>query len=235
MLNILPISDHMPTHLKPKGDNNFGYYLAGLIDGKGIINNTGIYLPFHILDTSLAYFIKKEIGYGSVKKGVYIVYALSNKEGINKLTSLINNKLKSSDKISQLEKLTNIKLSINKDNTLNNYWLAGFSDILAQFYISTPNWNLIYKIEHYNDTLLLDIKNIIGGSIIKNLTNNKYTYCCDDINIFINIFHYFDKYHLLSSKHIKYLKIRKVYRIIQKGENLTKDFNGLVKLYKLKA
>ena len=36
------------------------------------------------------------------------------------------------------------------------------------------------------------------------------------------IIHYFDKYHLQSKKHIGYLRWRKVYRLIQDKEHLTK-------------
>ena len=33
--DIKPISNHVPSHLKPISDEQFGHYLAGLIDGDG--------------------------------------------------------------------------------------------------------------------------------------------------------------------------------------------------------
>jgi single-stranded DNA-specific DHH superfamily exonuclease len=56
-------------HLKrPKSEEDFGYYLAGLIEGDGYIGKRSIEIAFHINDISLAYYIKKRIGYGNVTK-----------------------------------------------------------------------------------------------------------------------------------------------------------------------
>jgi hypothetical protein len=43
---------------------------------------------------------------------------------------------------------------------------------------------------------------------------------------------YFDKYHLLSSKHLNYIKFRKVYELIQTKAHLTPG--GLNKIYRIK-
>ena len=43
---------------------------------------------------------------------------------------------------------------------------------------------------------------------------------------------YFDQYHLLSSKHLNYLKWRKAYILIQNKEHLTES--GLEQITKLK-
>jgi hypothetical protein len=60
------ISDHLNKHKKPYTDEEFGYYLAGLIEGDGYIGENRIEIAFHIADISSAYYIKKRIGYGSV-------------------------------------------------------------------------------------------------------------------------------------------------------------------------
>jgi hypothetical protein len=62
------ISDHLNKHTRPKTDLEFGYYLAGLIEGDGNFGDHRFEIAFHKEDTFLAYFIKKQIGYGSVLK-----------------------------------------------------------------------------------------------------------------------------------------------------------------------
>jgi len=61
--NIKPISIHVPKYLRPINDEEFGYYLAGLIDGSGSFSKTQeLIIMFHIKNISLAYYIKKKIG-----------------------------------------------------------------------------------------------------------------------------------------------------------------------------
>nr|AYE93207.1 LAGLIDADG homing endonuclease [Termitomyces sp.] len=83
------ISDHLIKHKKPScpkgpkgpkgtkgpkvpndGSNNvdFGYYLSGLIEGNGLFEDHKLEIKFQEKDISLAYYIKKEIGYGKVIK-----------------------------------------------------------------------------------------------------------------------------------------------------------------------
>ena len=67
--NIKNISIHVPTHLKPLNDEQFGHYLAGLIDGDGHFSSQEqLVNVFSSPDIQLAYYIKKIIGFGHVKK-----------------------------------------------------------------------------------------------------------------------------------------------------------------------
>ena len=66
--NIKLISEYIPTHKKPLTDEEFGHYLAGLIDSDGHIGIHKIVITFNILDISLAYYIKGRIGYGRITK-----------------------------------------------------------------------------------------------------------------------------------------------------------------------
>jgi len=52
MENLRLISDHVPTHTKPVTDEQFGEYLAGLIEGDGWITTSqpNISIAFHIND-----------------------------------------------------------------------------------------------------------------------------------------------------------------------------------------
>jgi hypothetical protein len=134
--NIKSISDHVPKHTKSLNDEQFGYYLAGIIDGDGhFSSNQQLVIVFHLLDVSLAYFIKKRIGYGNVKKvkdkNAYL-YILSSKDGIKKVLNLINGKIRTESKLNQIynnilshnsymeiSKIVNFKLNSNK--CLSNY------------------------------------------------------------------------------------------------------------------
>jgi len=130
---IKQISVHVPKHKKPINDNDFGNYLAGLIDGDGHFSNQlQLIIVFNEKDTSLAYYIKGKIGYGNVykvknKKATILVIA--KKSGLVNVLNLINGKIRSENKINQINKniLSNIKLSLdldfykNSNNELNNY------------------------------------------------------------------------------------------------------------------
>jgi hypothetical protein len=67
-LDLIKKYEHLKKHNRPSNDNDFGYYLAGLIEGDGYIGKRSIEIAFHIDDISLAYYIKERIGYGNVTK-----------------------------------------------------------------------------------------------------------------------------------------------------------------------
>ena len=162
--NIKNISIHVPTHLKPLNDEQFGHYLAGLIDGNGHFSSQQqLVIVFNSPDVQLAYYIKEIIGFGRVKKvnnkNAYL-YIISNKDGIIKAINLINGKLRTFNKFNQVinnilahSKYTSpppqvlalacaagggeqdINFEMNKSNDFNNHWIAGFSDADASFQI----------------------------------------------------------------------------------------------------
>ena len=150
--NIKNISIHVPTHLKPLNDEQFGHYLAGLIDGDGHFSSQEqLVIVFSSPDIQLAYYIKKIIGFGHVKKvknkNAYL-YIISNKDGIIKVINLINGKLRTFNKFNQVinnilshSKYTeeNINFKINNSNDFYNHWIAGFSDADASFQIKIVN------------------------------------------------------------------------------------------------
>src|ERR1700749_3707259 len=95
---VQPISVHIPKHLKPVSDEQFGHYLAGLIDGDGHFSSKQqLVIVFNELDVSLAYFIKERLGFGQVRKvkdkKAYVLI-VSKKEGLTKIINLINGKLR---------------------------------------------------------------------------------------------------------------------------------------------
>jgi hypothetical protein len=227
--NIKPISEHVPKHLKPLNDDQFGHYLAGLIDGNGNFNSKQeLVIVFNSSDASLAYYIKNRLGFGSVKKvkdkNAFILI-IAVKKGIEKIISLINGKIRTEiifnqiinnilnqDTFIALKKTTDFKL--NLDTNLKNHWLAGFSDADADasFQIKVINYNnrieirLNFQINQNKREILVLIKNYLGGNIGYRKIQDTYYYDSTSFGSAKNVINYFDCFHLLSTKHTNYLK-----------------------------
>lgn len=249
--NVKPISVHVPKHLRPLSDNQFGHYLAGLIDGDGNFSSKQqLVIVFHSLDVSLAYYIKERLGFGSVKKvkdkNAFILIIAARK-GLEKVINLINGKIRTENKFNQITNnilsqenyiLNNISLKLNSDKDLKNHWLAGFSDADASFQIKVLNRTnkievrLNFQIDQKRDSILVLIKDFFGGNIGYRKSKNTYYYGSTSFGSAKNVINYFDSFHLLSSKHINYLKWRKAYLVIQNRDHLKKD--GIEKIIKLK-
>lgn len=203
------ISTHVPTYRSLSIDD-FSHYLAGIIDSCGsFTKNSELILIFKPIDISLAYYIKKRLGYGSVRKVLnknVIALIISKEQGIQHVLYLINNKMRSVKKLNQINKhiFNPPKITLNKSSCLKNYWLSGVSDILGYFNLNRGE--LFLKLELNNDKLLSFILQFLGGTYEKSF--NSYTYKSNNL---VKIIGYFDKYHLLSKKHVDYLKFRKRY------------------------
>jgi len=100
---------------------------------------------------------------------------------------------------------------------------------------------LNFQIDQKKDDLLLLIKNFLGGNIgyrksKDTESENLYTYDSSSLGSARKVIKYFDKYHLLSHKHVDYLKWRKTYcRLIEINKNLVtceRESNWYKKLYK---
>jgi len=101
------ISVHVPKHKTILTDNEFGYFLSGLIEGDGRFGYKQLHIIFAEQDTSLAYYVKKRIGYGNVSKikaKKAVTYICKNTKGLSIILSLINGKLVSNYKYEQLLK-----------------------------------------------------------------------------------------------------------------------------------
>ena len=251
--NIKNISIHVPTHLKPLNDEQFGHYLAGLIDGDGHFSSQEqLVIVFSSPDIQLAYYIKKIIGFGHVKKvknkNAYL-YIISNKDGIIKVINLINGKLRTFNKFNQVinnilshSKYTeeNINFKINNSNDFYNHWIAGFSDADASFQIkivnrvnkSKPEISLNFQIDQKDKDVLLLFKKVFGGNLGYRESPDSYYYGSTSFGSAKKVINYFDTFHLQSSKHINYLKWRKAYIIIQDKGHLTETV--IDKITKLK-
>lgn len=167
---------------------------------------------------------------------------------MEKVINLINGKIRTENKFNQI---TNnilshpkfcgktISLKLNLDIDLKNHWLAGFSDADGSFQIKILHRNkkveirLNFQIDQKKDVLLLLIKNFLGGNIGYRKSQDTYYFGSTSFGSAKNCINYFDYFHLLSCKHINYLKWRKAYIIIQNKDHLNKD--GIEKIIKLKG
>lgn len=235
--NLFPISEHVPNknHLT---DNEFGYFLAGLIEGDGWFGYKQLYIMFAEEDTSLAYYIKKRIGHGNVykiKDKKAVIYVCKNKTGLLIILSLINGKLLSNYKYDQIirhsysEQFNISILPPLKKLTLDNYWLTGFTQANGCFHISvvkskTHNTGYSVRLEYsikQNDKLPLELlyKELQMGNLSQHHTG-VWCYKSTGFKTAFSLINYFDRYNLFAGKYTSYLKFRKVYIKITEGKHL---------------
>ena len=249
--NLPLISEHVFNHKRNISDKCFGYFLAGLIEGDGWFGNKELHIVFSKQDVSLAYFIKKRVGYGNVykinnKKAVR--YICKNKKGLNFILSLINGKFVSNNKFNQLIKHNYseyLKIVILPPlNTLNldNYWLAGFTQADGCFHISivkskTHKTGYSVRLEYslkQNDVLPLKLlyDHLKMGNISQ-YRSGIWCYKSTGFKTAVSLINYFDKFNLFDSKYKDYLKFRKVYIMITQGKHL--QYKGLKKIISIKT
>lgn len=252
--HVKHISKHVPKHIKPLNNNQFGHYLAGLIDGDGHFSEAQqLVIVFSYTDAFLAYNLKQKLGNCNVKKvkdkKAYLLI-ISKKEAILKVLNLINGKLRTENRFNQVinnilnhdrYKDINIKFTMNLTDDFNNHWLAGFSDADASFQVKVinrtarnkPEVRLNYQIDQKSNILLMKIKNYLGGNIGYRKSQDTYYYGSTSFGSAKKIIEYFNQYNLQSRKHVSYLRWRKIYILIQDREHLTDK--GLKKILKLKS
>ena len=236
-INLPFISMHVPKKVLLT-DKEFGYFLAGLIEGDGWFGCKQLYIIFAEEDTSLAYYIKKRIGHGNIykiKDKKAVRYICKNKAGLLIILSLINGKLLSNHKYDQLIKHNYSEhYSINilpplKKLTLDNYWLAGFTQADGCFHISvvkskTHRTGYSVRLEYslkQNDKLPLYLlyEELQKGNISQYHTGI-WCYKSTGFKTAFKLISYFDKYNLFAGKYTSYLKFRKVYIMITEGKHL---------------
>lgn len=243
-INLPIISKHVPKLKKKLNDDEFGDFLAGLIEANGWFGKKEFHLIFNKNDISLAYLIRTWIGYGKVSKiqGKKAVrYLCKKEEGLSIILNLINGKLVSNSKYDQLIKYNysedfkiDISPPLNK-LSLNNYWLAGFTQSNGTFNILKSKMDkkgysidLEYSLNH-NDYLPLKLLSdeLKWGDIFQD-NSEIWWYKSTDLEVAAFLIDYFDTYTLFTGKRVNYLKFRKVYIMITEGQHL--DIKGIRKI-----
>ncbi len=238
--NLKKLSIHHPKHKKPSSDKDFGYYLAGLIEGNGHFNKENqLKIALDEKDISLAYFLKSFIQFGQVQKAshpaVYLI--ISKKEGILKILNLINGKMRTGVALDQVKNNISYEfdwLPLDESPLNKNWWLAGLIDGNGSFQIKIIKSEIRLNLQIHvparlpfgDSTILKIIHSQFGGAI------NNSNYESVNNGVAAKFGNYLREYHLLSNKHINYLRWYKVYLMIQENKHLTKE--GIDRIIKIK-
>jgi hypothetical protein len=245
------LSIDVPNKKDYQNHNEFGHYFAGLIDGDGHFSTIGhCVVAFHILDKQHAYWVKKRIGYGTVRKvpgKQAVILSISHPDGLRKVGSLIHDKLKHPTRILQYNQRVVIKYQCkdgptSSDSIINwqSPWFAGFFDADGSFRIRfvdrprrlTTEVRLHMRIDQKSDVLLQQFNIHFGGYLGYRAIQNTYTYSSTSFGQFWAGLRYFDEYSPKSSRTIlKYLIMRKAYLLVQRDLHLT--LTGLASLREL--
>lgn len=240
-----------------KLNTQFKFWFIGFTEGDGsfIINKTG-YLEFKItqssIDAQVLFYIKKELGFGSVslqdKNNKTHHFRVRDKKGLLKLIEIFNGNLYTEKRINQFKVWLDGFNEIYKENivfinkinnpTLDNTWLAGFTDAEGCFTVS-----IIKRSETYNQVQVRYILSQKGEfefmTKVSKLFDGKISFLksYNGYNMVVNltklnkVIIYFNKYNLKTKKYINYFNWLKVYNLVIKKEHFNED--GLNKLKNL--
>jgi hypothetical protein len=121
--------------------------------------------------------------------------------------------------------------------SLDNYWLAGFTQVNGCFHISiqkskTHKTGYSVRLEYslkQNDNLPLNLLyNILKKGNLSQDSSGIWCYKSTGFKTAAFLIDYFDEYNLFAGKYIAYLKFRKVYIMITEGKHL--DDKGIKKI-----
>jgi hypothetical protein len=236
--NLPLISEQLPKYKTNLTDEELGYFLAGLIEGDGWFGKKQLHIIFSEYDTSLAYYLKKRIGYGNVykiKEKKAVRYICKHTKGLVYILTLINGKLVSKYKYQQLvfhkysEDFNINILPPLKKLSLDNYWLAGFTQADGCFHISVVkskthktgySVRLEFSIKQNDELPLRLLYNLIGMGNISQYSSGIWCYKSSGFKTASILINYFDKFPVFSRKYVDYIKFRKVYIKITEGKHL---------------
>lgn len=240
------ISDHVQELPNKLSDEELGYFLAGLIEASGWFGSRQLIIAFPEADTSLAYSLKKKIGYGSVykvKDKKSVRYICRHGTGLSYILSIINGKLVSNLKYDQLIKhdysnIFDIKLLPPTHKILfDNFWLSGFTQGDGCFHISVVkskthstgySIRLEYSIKQNDVTPLKLIYQHLNKGNLSQYKTGIWCYKSTGYATAYDLITYFDKYPVFTDKYKSYLKFRKVYIMVTKGLHLEDE--GVAKI-----
>ncbi len=236
--NKLPeISEHRPKLNKNLSDEELGYFLAGLIEGAGSLKKNSLQILFPRNDWYLAHYLKSRIGYGniySIEDQNTLRYICKHRKGLFYILSLINGKLVGNSKYEEMI-LYNYSEDFNinilppvKRLSMDNHWLAGFTQANGSFYVKvvkSKNIQTGYSIrleyslkENSNLPLKLLYYLFKKGKVFQ--CNTGWCYKSSGYKTAVKLIDYFDKYSLFGVKYTSFLKFRKVYIMITEGKHL---------------
>lgn len=239
---------YFPKAVQPS--YNFLTWFIGFSEGEGsfVVNNRGD-LAFIITqstsDVRILYFIKDILGFGKVisqsaktsryvtqsKKEIEVIIEIFNgnvvlptrQEKLEKFISAFN--IWASKGTVRLEAIFSIKSCIKL--SLNNSWLAGFTDGEGCFTCSLGekkgfsfNYSVAQKGKE-NIAVLERLSVLFNAGIVSNhFVKNVYEYRIAGVKACPNIFPYFDEFSLLSKKSISYTLWKQIYTDLLEKKHL---------------
>jgi hypothetical protein len=259
MLKRPIINKHPPKAQKPQTRHQFAYFLAGLIDGDGSIDKKGnIIICFHSRDLSVAYYVKKIIGHGHVRKvknKITWVYNCTNAAGNTMIANLIWDKIRHPSRILQLNPHmlstmtcgSQIKCGDTKPFDLNNHWLAGFLQADGCFQIKIlenrvkttsstyrTETRVVIQVDQKESFLLHMMKDHLGGYIGYIPKQARYYYSSVSFHNCVLWIRYLDKFQVMGSSLTLYWMWRKCYLLVQEKMHLNSDGVEKIKMLKRK-
>ena len=229
--------------------NEFGYYLAGLIEGDGYFVNSKLEIVLHGKDRPLAYYLRKKIGYGliyEIKNKNAIKFVIRKESGLNHVLNLCNGKFVTPTKLNEILSQKWISPSITllpptQKIDLNNAWLSGFLDADGSQGIFIAKSSTHRQKRSVRLEIKISQKNEIIPKLLHSLFLNSSFYK-DNMNIYRwkitamknqpQIINYLDKNSLQSRKYIQYFILRRTFRLMLRKEHQTEK--GLNTVYKYK-
>lgn len=239
---------YLPNNISPS--SNFLSWFVGFTEGEGsfIVNHRGD-LAFVVVqstsDINILYYIQETLGFGkvisqSVKTSRYVT---QSKREIEIIISLFNGNIILPTRKIQLNKFIkgfnswvvkgNIRLEpvVFIDNTifpsLNNSWLAGFTDGEGCFTCSIGDkkgFSFNYSITQKGESNIIILKHLClmfnGGKVSNHFVKNVYEYRIAGVKACPNIFPYYDKYTLLTKKSLSYTLWKQVHQELCNKEHL---------------
>lgn len=236
--SLSTISEHVKNHKAPSTNEELGHFLAGLIEGNGWFSEKQLHIIFSPEDASLAYFIKKRIGYGSVyktKEKKPVKYICKHLKGLQLILSLINGKLLSHSKYDELmnhryHETFDIPLQLPLETIrLDNHWLAGFTQVNGRFRINVVaskihqtgySVGLEYSLKQMDQLPLQLLFDFLKKGNLSQESSGLWCYQSSGYKTAYELIQYFDRYNVFAGKYVSYLKFRKVYIMITEGKHL---------------
>ena len=240
---LTKVSDHVGK-MRVLGREEWGDYLAGLIDGNGRIGEGEIEIRLRGGEHSLAYKLKKEVGYGVVREleGGVVLYKVKKEGGMGVISKAIEGRLRTEEKVEQLRRSVGREVRpIREDGDMNNYWLAGLMDSKGRLEIGLEREGGVGKVElrleiglKGGEGLLRKVREYLkGGSVLRDEEGEMGIYRNAGMGGVYRVIGYLDKYKMRSRRYVSYLKYRKVYRIVTRGEHMTE--RGIKKIESIRS
>lgn len=243
------ISEHVPLHKSNLNDEDFGYFLAGLIEGDGWFGAKELHIIFSEGDVSLAYLLKKRVGFGTFVQPK----KLNTVSGVNLILK---------------RQLSSLVPKISNPSRLSPFWVTGFSDGESCFQLAIiPNskfrlgyqvrFNFSIWLKKEDKILLEEIKAFFcalapvpstklcegpqqvvhrkaqGVGKVYKAGSEGFIYSVNSIKDLEVVIRHFESYPLISEKWSDYHLFKQALEKVKKKEHLTPD--GLVKLVEIKA